>query len=176
MSPRVPSDVLVESSLLFKRESKRRRDPGVGRAFGRPGPPVNQFCDVSARYAKDYRELLIPLSDFSRLPAVEHPESLDGVGEVADVVRRVSHLGSTSQSGLVRCPQSVVNRMRGVEVVQQSSVVKLMSQFARGSRDLSICSINANQAAGLLVGVAAVVARRSRDFQFAAAQTGQQSS
>lgn len=46
---------------------------------------LDQTRDISARDRDCYRELLLPFSEISQIPAVECPEPFDTVGEVAAV-------------------------------------------------------------------------------------------
>lgn len=85
--------------------------------------PLTKLAIISARYVKDC-ELFMPVSETYRLPSVEFIESLNGVDEVAIVVRIHPHLASTSQSDLLRYPQSVVRTACAVfKVVQPSSLM-----------------------------------------------------
>ena len=63
VGPIIPRNFLVESILRSNRKRMRSGDVRGGPVFGRSGTSLNRACKVSARYAKDYRDLLVSVSE-----------------------------------------------------------------------------------------------------------------
>ena len=88
------SYVLAEGSLRIKCENQAQELFPCRPILGSVWSSSLTKLAMPAPYAEHHHARYAPVSQMSRVPAVKRPESLDGIGELAFVIDRVSRHGT----------------------------------------------------------------------------------